>query len=74
MEEDTREACLEQGKSSAEQRPVGDRKRNVRVEPEHWQLQEQGESVPKARPLTPTSLVPATVNPSIWISRTTATL
>jgi hypothetical protein len=49
MEEDTREACLEQGKSSAEQRPVGDRKRNVRVEPEHWQLQEQGESVPKAR-------------------------
>jgi hypothetical protein len=38
MEEDT----LEGWKSSAEQRPVGDRKRNVRVEAEHWQLQEQG--------------------------------
>jgi hypothetical protein len=36
--EDTRQAW----KLSAEQRPVGDRKRALRVEAEHWQLQEQG--------------------------------
>jgi hypothetical protein len=70
MEEDIQEAW----KLSAERRPVGDRKRNVRVEAEHWQLQEQGESVPRARTLTPTSLVPAIVNSSIWIFRTITTL